>query len=316
MRSQAPLLVTVTLNPALDLTMEVGGIVPGETTRVLTVRRDPAGKGINVSRAIQEFGGRTLACGLLGGHTGDLVERYLVEEGVPAAFNRIEDQTRENVIMRDRSGAADVRLSAPGPRVLPEELDRLKKRVCCLPEDPAAIVLSGSLPSDVGPDAYADIMHEARRRGIPTILDADGETLRASLGAGPLLIKPNRHEASMALDRELRTREDLLGAATELRDAGAERVALTGGAREVVFAGSQGVLVASPPDVEAVSPVGSGDAFLGVLALRLLEGLPEEEALRWAVAAGAATAATPGTMPAHRDQAEALLGEVAVAWVS
>lgn len=316
MRADAPLLVTVTLNPSLDLALEAERFIPGETTRVLSVRRDPAGKGINVSRAVQEFGGRTLACGLAAGHTGELVERFLVNEGVPVALNRIEGETRENVIVVDRSGGADLRLSAPGPLVLPEELERLKRRVCCLPEQPDAIVLSGSLPPGVTPEAYVDIMLEANRKGIRTILDAEGEILRAGLVARPFLIKPNRHEASAVLGRGLTKTEELVEAAAELRAAGPERVALTSGGGEVVLAGPGGVLLATPPAVQAVSAVGSGDVFLAVLALRVLEGSSEEEALRWAVAAGTATAVTPGTSPAHRDEAEALLGEVVVKWVS
>ena len=310
--NSVPLIATVTLNPALDLTFEVDALEPGESTRVRSVRRDAGGKGINVSRVIQEYGGRTVACGLVGGDTGAVVARFLRDEGLRTAFTHIAGETRQNVIVLGRDGSSDIRLSAPGPHVLPEEMDRFTKLVCCLSEQPALLVMSGSLPPGVPLDAYPRLAEEAQQRGIPMVLDADGDTLREGLRSQPFLIKPNRHEASTVLGRALPTRDDLIAAAAELRNLGAHWVALTSGAGDVVLAGPDGTLTATPPTLKVVSAVGAGDSFLGVLLLRLLEGSPPADALRWAVAAGAATAAAPGTSIGHAHAAQRLLEEITV----
>jgi 1-phosphofructokinase len=312
MASVGPLIATVTLNPALDLTFEVDRLEAGESTRVRSVRRDAGGKGLNVSRAVQEYGGRTVACGLIGGAIGTVVAGFLADEGVASAFTHISGETRQNVIVLDRAGRADIRLSAPGPPVLAEEMDRLSKRVCSLPEQPAVLVLSGSLPPGVPLDAYPALAEEAQHNGIPAVLDADGDTLRAGLRSRPFLIKPNRHEASVVLGRPLATREDVIAGAAELRNFGVEWVAVTAGGGDVVLAGPGEVIVATPPEVEARSAVGAGDSFLGVLLLRLLEGSQPAEALRWAMAAGATSAAAPGTSIGHAHTAERLLDEVKV----
>ena len=309
---RAPLVATITLNPALDLTFEVDGLEPGESTRVQAVRRDAGGKGLNVSRVIQEYGGRTIACGLVGGDIGAVVSRFLSDEGVTTAFTHISGETRQNVIVLGRTDGADVRLSAPGPHVLPEEMDRLTKLVCCLPEQPALLVMSGSLPPGVPSDAYPSLADEAQQRGIDVALDADGDTLRSGLQARPFLIKPNRYEASAVLGRPLPARQDLVAAAKDLRALGSQWVALTSGAGDVVLAGPDGVVIATPPAVRARSAVGAGDSFLGVLVLRLLEGGEPAQALRWAVAAGAATAAAPGTSIGHAHAAERLLDAVTI----
>jgi 1-phosphofructokinase len=311
--ADTPLIATVTLNPALDLTYHTERLLPGETTRASSVHRQPGGKGINVSRTVVEYGGDTVAAVLLGGHTGQLVARFLNDEGLSLAVVTTAAETLQNVIVHDRARPGRLRLSAPGAPVVPEELDRITKRVCCLPRRPDAIVLSGSLPPGATPATYRHIAEEAHRAGIVTVLDAEGDTLLDSLGPGTLLIKPNRYEAGLALGRPLEELDDVVKAADELRAVGARHVAITAGGGRVVLAGPDGVLTASPPAIEIRDPVGAGDAFLGVLLLRLLGGSRPVDALRWAVAAGttAAAAASIG----HRDQAERLLEAVTVqAW--
>lgn len=265
-----------------------------------------------MSRAVLEYGGRTIAVLLAGGHTGEVVARFLADEGLPLAVTTTAAETRQNVILQEAATGGDLRVSAPGAPAAAEEIDRLTKRVCCLPQRPDAVVLSGSLPPGAAPATYRAIAQEAGHAGIASILDAEGETLLEGLAPGTLLIKPNRHEAGMALGRSLEDLEDVVAAASELRDRGAEYVAITGGGQPVVLASPDRLLTASPPTVAVRDAVGAGDAFLGVLVLRLLEKADPADALRWAVAAGATAAAAAGTSIGHRDQAEDLLERIDV----
>lgn len=288
------MVITVTPNPAVDQTVFLDRLEPGGVNRVRTPQLDPAGKGVNASRMVHRLGWPTIAFGFLAGEIGALVEKSLDEEGVPRHFVRVAGQTRINVTAVEEGGRA-TSLYGPGPAVAPGEVETLRGLIRFWLPAGRVLVLAGSLPPGVPAELYAELIREARDHGLGTILDASGEALRAAIEAGPDLIKPNRAEAEELLGRALPDVDTAIEGARELRERGAEAVALTLGRDGAVCVERNGAWRVVPPRVERRSTVGSGDSFVAGCAVAMARGEPLTVGLRIGTAAGAATAATPGT---------------------
>ncbi|MBO9541675.1 1-phosphofructokinase [bacterium] len=293
------MIATVTLNPSLDRTMTVNALVSDDTNRALAIRSDPGGKGINVSRVVRELGGRTLALGLLGGHNGQLIHRALEDEGITSAFNWIEGETRENLILHDLSTGEPYRINAPGPYVRPEEGDRIQRKIAGWAERPDFIVFSGSVPPGLPKEIYRGLIEEARSKGLRTALDADGTALSAGIEARPTLVKPNRYELERFTGRTLEGESAFLAAAEDVIKRGIEMVVVSDGPRAAYAMSATEAWIATPPAIAPQSSVGAGDAMVAGIVHRLSLGESLGEALLWGVAAGAGAAMTPGTELCH-----------------
>ncbi|HEY9857548.1 MAG TPA: 1-phosphofructokinase [Stenomitos sp.] len=304
------MIATVTLNPSLDKMLTVDALVADDTNRAVAVRLDPGGKGINVSRVVREFGGQTLAMGLLGGHNGELVKHALTDEGISTDFNWIDGETRENLILADKRTGEQYRINAPGPYVRVEEGDRIKRKLSGWDRRPDFIVFSGSVPPGMAKEIYQELIADARTKGLKTALDADGTALRAGVAAKPTVVKPNRYELERYVGHELKGEVALVGASQELIREGVELVILSDGPHAAYAISAAEVWVATPPRIEAQSAVGAGDSMLGGVIWRLTGGASLQEALAWGVAAGAATAMTPGTELCHLRDVKMLLEQV------
>jgi 1-phosphofructokinase family hexose kinase len=288
------LVATVTLNPAVDQALAIEELALGGTNRCQLEALDPGGKGLNASRVVHRLGRPTLALGFVGGVTGELIRRRLDAEGVPHAFDEVPEPTRLNVMVYERASGRRTRIYAPGARVEPALIERLRARLAGLPAG-SPVVLAGSLPPGLSPEVYHDLVAWLRARGLPVIVDAQGDALEHALAAGPTLIKPNAEEAGELVGRRLDDGDAALAAALRLRSRGAEQVVVSRGELGAVAVGPEGWWRAVPPAVVARSTVGSGDSMVAGLAIGLLEGWPLPEGLRLGTAAGAATAITPGT---------------------
>ncbi|WP_102124687.1 1-phosphofructokinase [Deinococcus planocerae] len=304
------MLHTLTLNPTLDLTYLVPDFRHDDTNRASAVYRAPGGKGINVSRVAKRLGHPTVALGFLGGHTGLEVAELLEAEGVRTWFVPIPGPTRTNPIVQDASGA-QLRVSSPGPAVTPAHVRALWNSIFTL-RAPDWLLASGSRPAGVPEDFYPDMIRRARSEGIPTVVDADGEELRQGVAAGADLIKPNRYELERLVGRALPTLDDVIEGCGEARRLGAGGVAVSLGAEGALLVRADGVWRAVPPQVPVRSAVGAGDSFLAGLCTRLAEGHEPEDALRFAVACGTATAMTEGTTLCHPDDIGEVLWRVEV----
>lgn len=293
------MIATVTLNPSLDRTLTVNGLVSDDTNRAVSVRFDPGGKGINVSRVVRELGGRTLALGLLGGHHGQLVHRALEDEGICSDFNWIEGETRENLILQDLGSGETYRINAPGPFVRQEEGDRVQRKISGWAERPAFIVFSGSVPPGLPKEIYRGLIEEARSKGLRTALDADGEALAAGIQAQPALVKPNRYELERFTGRSIEGESAFLAAAEEVIKRGVEMVVVSDGPRAAYAMSAHEAWIATPPPITPQSSVGAGDSMVAGIVYRLSMGDSLGEALLWGVAAGAGTAMTPGNELCH-----------------
>ena len=306
------MIITLTLNPAVDQTMVVSEVTLGEVNRVREVYLDPAGKGINVSRMVHRLGWPTIAFGFLAGEIGLLAEKALDNEGVQYHFVHVPGQTRLNVALIDESTGVLTNYNGRGLRVDEDSVARLDEILQFWLQAGSVLVLAGSLPRGMPEDTYARYIKLAKTAGTKTILDADGEPLRLGLEAEPTLIKPNRPEAQRLLGRMLPNLEAVTDAARELAASRSTIVIISMGGNGAVYATKDGAWLAVPPEIELNSSVGSGDALVAGLAVALAGDRPLVDGLREGTAAGAATAQTAGTTPGSKEEVARLLPQVQI----
>lgn len=307
------IIATLTLNPSVDGSSEADAVRPIHKVRTTNERYDPGGGGVNVARVVQELGGQALAIYLAGGPTGALLDELLDGRGIARRRIDIADQTRVSHAIFERSSGYEYRFTPEGPEVREAEwrdcLAALETVECDW------LVASGSLPRGVPAGFYVEVGRIAARKGWRFVVDTSGEALRAVLKEGGVhLVKPSLGELEAAVGRRLREPGDEDVAAMGLVEAGAaEIVAVTMGHEGALLAHAGGTVHLAAPDVVVQSAVGAGDSFLAALVLRLAEGLPIEEAFRWAVAAGTAAVLTPGTELCRRADVERLHAAVVAA---
>ena len=306
------MIVAVDLNRSLDRTITVARLQPETVNRAHTVLVDPGGMGLNVARALSAWGLPAVAFALLGGGTGTTVGRLLKQEEVPHEVVPIEGETRSNIVIIDEAEDTYIKVNEPGATVTLEELDILEERIRSRVERGDLWIFSGSLPPGAPHDSYARLIHLVQSRGARALLDTSGRPLVLGAAARPFLLKPNRLEAQELTGRPLETDSDAVAAIRELWTRGIRAVVVTRGAAGAIL-GWQGTIVAAiPPPIEAVGPVGSGDATMAALAWGILEGLRPAEMARLAVAAGTATALVEGSGMATLAQVEAMRAQVEV----
>ena len=306
------MIITVTLNPAVDQTLVLSQLALGDTNRVRDSRIDPGGKGINVSRVLRELGRESLATGLAPGSLGRFIEHSLLERGILCDFVHTRGQTRTNLTVVDEATHETTLFSYRGPETDPRHVRTLESRLRRYLSASDWLVVAGSIPPPIEAQEYARLIELGRELGAHTVLDADAEALAAGLAGRPELVKSNHHEAERLLGRSLDDDAALLQAAEEMREAGAATAVVTAGERGAVAACEEGSWWSRPPPTVVVSAVGAGDALLAGMLLKLEEGAGLEEGLRWGTAAGAAACLTPGTQLCEREEIERLLPQVRV----
>ena len=306
------MIATITLNPSLDEHIVVRGLVVEETNRWHRLRRYAGGKGIDVSRAIHEMGGVSIAYGFIGGANGRTMEILLDEEGVLFSFTPIKQETRTNFIITDTKTSQQTRIGAPGPHIAKGELERFLKKMRKMRPSPDLLVAGGSVPPGVPDSIYYQIVTEAKSYGVRTILDSEGQWFEEGIKAKPYLIKPNVHEAEMLLGRELPTEEAIVEATFDLVDMGVEIAVISRGKEGIIAATKGSLYKAVSPPVKVKSKVGAGDCTIAGLASKLAYGEPLVEACKLAVAMGTAAVLTPGTELCHKEDVERLLPQVKV----
>jgi 6-phosphofructokinase 2 len=300
-------IVTLTMNPALDVSTSTARVMSEHKLRCGPSRMDPGGGGVNVARTIHRLGGDALAIYAVGGLTGAIYRQMLEAEGVRTQAVPIAGTTRESFTVEETDSGEQFRFVLQGP-----EFSEAEWRDCLAVLEPAIVaggyvVASGSLPPGVPSDFYARVARLAHAHGARSIVDASGEALEEAVAEGVFLVKPSRRELSQLVGRELVGEQNEVDAASELVARGAaELVALTLGKAGAVLASAAGVIRLPVPEVRVQSPVGAGDGFLGAFVWRLSEGRDAESAFRTAVAAGSATAALEATEMCSLADVEAL----------
>ena len=286
------MIITVTLNAALDRSLTVPILQLGQRHRASDVLTLAGGKGINVARALKRLDHPVVATGLAGGRTGTRIVEQLTEESILNDFVRIRQESRTSTLVVDPTSGTQTEINEWGPKVSETELEMLLDKIRYLSRSAEAVVFAGSLPRGVADGFYGDAARELARRGVRVALDTEGEPLRLGLEAEPWLVSPNQHEAEQLVGQELFDEEDFLMALDTIAELGARNVHITleNGCFALVREERQVRRYrAVTPRLEPVSVVGAGDAFLAQWLTAVLDGAPSEDALRLAAAAGAAS---------------------------
>jgi len=301
------MIVTVTLNAAIDRTLLVPNFQLGHRHRASVGFTSAGGKGINVARAAKRLGVAVVCTGLAGGRNGTLLVEELTNEGILNDFVRIRGESRTSTAVLDPTSNVYTEINEWGPEVAEDELDVLREKLAYLTQGADYVVLAGSLPRDVDPAIYAELIRESNRRGLMTVLDSEGEALRLGLEAEPYLVTPNLREAEALVGHEFVDGEDLSTGLDEIAELGARNVIITlDTGCYALFRGERAEdvrLRARAPRQEAVSTVGAGDTLLAGFVAARIGDRSYEDALRSAVAASAASVLEAG--PGRFDVREA-----------
>ena len=306
-------ILTVTPNPAIDVSGGTPVVTPEHKLRCTDVRRDPGGGGINVARVLTRFGARCAALYPAGPNLGRLLRELLDQEGVPSIAIDIAGETRESFTVLEHSSGREYRFVLPGPQLAPGEWQACLDGFASLDEAPAWVVGSGSLPAGVPQDFFARLARVARDRGARMVLDTSGPPLAAALEQGVYLVKPNLRELRELTGEALEAEADWVRAARGLVLAGkAEVVALSLGHRGALLVARDAVLRAPALEVEIASTVGAGDSFVAAMLWRLASGASLEDAFRHGIAGGTAALLAPGTRLAFPQDTTRLAPQVEV----
>jgi 6-phosphofructokinase 2 len=301
-------ILTLTLNPAIDVSTSVDRVQPTYKLRCSTQQRDPGGGGINVARVVRRLGGDVSAIYTCGGATGQLLCHLVEKEQIPSYTSAISEETREDFTVYERDTGQQFRFVLPGPPLSEPEWRSCLDTLASIKAKPAYLVASGSLPPGVPVDLYARVSRIAREWGTKLVLDTSGPPLVAALQEGVYLAKPNLRELSEFVGRSLPDEADWVEAGSHLIDKGyVEILALTLGHRGGILF-TRDAIWRSPP--VPISTVGAGDSFLGGMVFALAGGQSLVDAFRSGIAAGSAALLQAGTELCHREDLERLYRDV------
>ena len=313
------MIITVTLNAAIDKTLAVPNFRLGRRHRAVEQTAMAGGKGVNVARALKAMGQPVIATGVAGGPTGTRIIEHLTEEAILNDFVRIREESRTSTAVVDPTSGEQTEINERGPKVSERELELFVDKLLYLAKGAEICVFAGSLPRGVDVDFYARMISEVTKLGVTTVLDSEGEPLRLGTRAGPAVVTPNEIEAEELVGHEFADDEDRHTAIREMIEGGAGEAVLTlaDGCLALVGDGTEAgrartLYRATLEPLEPVSSVGSGDAFLaGYLACRY-QGRRPEECLRFGVACGAESTQHFGAGVIDVREAERLAQEVEV----
>ena len=308
---EKPKIITVTLNPCMDKTVEVASFGIGKTNRVLTSRTDIGGKGVNVARALLGSGVPFVATGLVAGVYGRKLVDCLEDMGVLCAFCEAAGETRVNLKILDTASESMTELNEKGFEAGNAYADFMETLLLFLP-DADVLTLSGSLPPDLGAGVYRELTALAKSLGVRVILDADGTALQSAVEAKPFAIKPNIEEFRALVGKDVRTVSEIVAAARELNERGIELVAVSCGADGAVFVRDSLAMQTIPFPIEVGSAAAAGDSMVAALAWSLVRKRTLTDTAKLMTAAGTCTASLPGTQVASLSEALSRVQDVQI----
>lgn len=309
------MILTVTLNAAIDRTVAVPNFRQGHRHRAVEASTVAGGKGINVARALKLLGRPVIATGLAGGPTGARLMERLAEESILTDFTWIGGESRTNLAVIDPTTGEQTEINERGPEVSDEELERFLEKLLYLARGARICVIAGSLPPSVPPAFCGRMVAELKALGVQAILDTEGEPLHAGLKAGPAAVTPNVREAEEVVGHEFTDDAEMLAGARGIAELGAGEAVITSERGCVSVGGPNGSRYAyrvTAPAMEPVAAVGSGDAFLAGYVAARFDGRPAEECLRFGVACGAESTQHFGAGTIDPTDVERTLPEVEV----
>ena len=306
---------TVTLNPALDKTILLDQLTVNSVNRVRSLHQDPGGKGINVSKMIRNLGGQSIALGALGGTTGFFIKNSLTEMGIRHHFVDTGSDTRTNTKIVDLKNATYTDINEQGSPLGEHILSEIEACIFEGAHNGDILVLSGSVPAETPKEIYADYIRKAKKLGIRTIVDADGDLLKKSIEAGPYAIKPNRSELEELLKTQFGHWTDIQSAVRPLWAYGIEWIVVSLGPDGALLLTKDAGFKAEALPVHVKSTTGAGDSMVGALAVALERQLPVQKILSLCIAAGSASIMNDGTEMGRMEDVQKLLPLVSSALI-
>jgi 1-phosphofructokinase len=300
------MIYTVTLNPSLDYIVEVDQVTLGELNRTKNESKFPGGKGINVSQVLKRLEVDSRALGFLGGFTGDYIEGFLTSHGVNTDFVRVNEDTRINVKLKSDK---ETEINAKGPNITEDNFESLKAKIRELTSNDI-LVLAGSIPSTMPESTYEELVKLCNENGTKFVVDAEGELLKKVLPLGPFLIKPNHHELGDLFNTVINSCEEVIPYGRALVKQGAQNVIVSLAEKGAVLINKDLALIATSPKGDVKSSVGAGDSMVAGFIATYEKTKSIEEAFRFSVAAGSATAFSIGLCT--REKMEGLLPQVII----
>lgn len=304
------MIYTVTLNPAIDKTVEIEGLTVGAVNRISALRADAGGKGINVSKVINVLGGKSVAMGIIGGAGGDMIEKSLKDAGIETDFVKVESETRVNLKIIDTEQEINTDINEPGAPVTEDVIAEVENKLKARLEKGDIVVIAGSLPKGAPTDTYSRLIRLCNAYEALTVFDADGALLKDGILAKPYLIKPNNDELTRLFGKTVKTADDAVLYAKKLRADGISSVVVSLGGDGALFVNDDGVYRANPVKVPVRSTVGAGDSMVAAICLSLERGYSIGEMITLAIATSAANVTCSGTQPAELSVIESLKQKV------
>ncbi len=303
------MILTLTINPAIDRNVSVDKLVFEDRAYILARTETAGGRGINASRVLHGFGAKTIALLTSGGSAGERMEKSLASMHFPFEVVHVKSESRINITISDKQGLT-IKLNEVGAPLDAKELKEIRLLVEARIPKAHWLMICGSIPPEVSPHFYSEIIELAKAHGVKTLVDTDGDALLHSLDAKPTIITPNQLEAERLLGRALITRTHFLEALDRIQKMGSEMVILSLGSRGAMGSSPEGIFEALPPHIDAVSPIGAGDAMAAAFTWSMEKKKSFADSLRWGVAAGTAKAQLPGLTFPTFDETRAIYKHV------
>lgn len=280
------MIYTITFNPSIDYIVEVEDFKTGKINRVKSNYKYPGGKGINISRVLNNFGIKNKALGFIGGFTGEYVKSFLEREGIDTDFIRVKGDTRINVKLKSNE---ETEINGDGPHISEENFNELLKKIEDLISNDF-LVLAGNVQKTLPRDVYSQIQERCLKSNVKVVVDTTGEVLIKTLNNKPFLIKPNKQELSEIFNIEIKTQEEIIEYGKRLNEMGAQNVIISMAGDGAYFINAKNVYYAIPPKGIVRNSVGAGDSLIAGFLANYSQSLDLLEAFRWGVATGSATA--------------------------
>lgn len=287
------MIYTLTLNPAIDHTIYIDELNEEDVTRVKKTLKDPAGKGINVSKVLKTLHLDSICLGFIAGKNGEFIQNELTKKGVSYNFVEVHGETRENIKVIASQNHKVIELNEVGPRITNIDVQEIVFKLDTLLKKNDILVLSGSVTSNVRPTIYKDIIE--RYKDVFTIVDASGELFEKTIASRPNVVKPNLYELETFVKKPLKSDSSIIHACEKLLELGIEHVFVSLGSKGTLYVSKDKVYKAQVPSVDVKSTVGAGDAFVAGLTYGFHHHFDIEKTLQYASAVGTASVMTEGT---------------------
>ena len=308
------MILTVSCNPAIDKTYNTSNVMIGQVNRMRDLVSIPGGKAVNVTKVLRQFDAHVTATGFIGGYTGEFIEEQLRDMGVNTSFTTIRGLTRSNMNIIGDDGYV-TEILEPGPKILSFEREDFMDRFRELVKISEYVVLSGSLTEGLSEDFYAKLIKICNESGSKAFLDASGEPLKRGIEAVPYCIKPNRRELEYAVGKKLTTEAEIIQAAYEYVKNGISKVVVSMGDKGLLQITKTKVIKAVPPHIKKVNTVGCGDCVVAAMILGMIQGLEDEDIMKFAAGVSAANATTLESGMIPQDKMDQIIEEVVVVTV-